>query len=182
MEIPTFITGNQNKADYLAKWLGLSMPHQKIDLDEIQALDLREVVEHKARQAYAVMKKPVLVEDVALTCTALQCLPGPFIKWFEKAGLETVCRMLDGCTDRTTEARTIYGLFDGDTLLYFSGTMRGVIAEHPRGESGFGFDSIFINEGQPLTRAEMDEATYTKTSYRNEALARLKEYIDKHSK
>ncbi len=52
MQSITFITGNQKKADYLAKYLGFPIEHQKIDLDEIQSLDLREIVEHKVKQAY----------------------------------------------------------------------------------------------------------------------------------
>ena len=47
-----FITGNQKKADYLIKYLGFPIEHMKLELDEIQSLDLREVVEHKVRQAY----------------------------------------------------------------------------------------------------------------------------------
>ena len=46
MKHVTFITGNQAKADYLAKHLGFSVQHHKLDLDEIQSLDLREIVEH----------------------------------------------------------------------------------------------------------------------------------------
>lgn len=173
-----FITGNQNKADQLAQWLGMPVLHQKIDLGEIQSLDLREVVEHKARQAYGIVKKPVLVEDVAMTFTAFNQLPGTLIKWFEKgSSLETMCRMLDAFDDRTANAHTMYGLFDGEQLHVFEGTMRGAIADKPRGASGFGFDPIFINEGQPLTRAEMDEATYAKTSYRAEALAKLRTFL-----
>ena len=66
---PVFITGNQNKADYLAKMLGIELEHQKIHLDEIQSTSLEEIVEHKARQAYELIHKPVLVEDVALALT-----------------------------------------------------------------------------------------------------------------
>ena len=175
-----FITGNQNKAEQLAKWLGMSVEHQKVDLDEIQSLELREVVEHKARQAYDIVKRPVIVEDVAMTFTAFNALPGPFIKWFEKgSSLETICRMLDAFDDRSAEARTMYGLFDGEQLYVFEGIMRGTIADKPKGTGGFGFDSIFINEGQPLTRAEMDDDTYSKTSYRIDALARLRAFLQK---
>ena len=71
----TFITGNQKKADYLAKYLGLEVLHEKVDLDELQSLDLREIVEHKVRQAYKKVGKPVIVEDVSLTFTALGRLP-----------------------------------------------------------------------------------------------------------
>jgi len=77
-----FITGNQHKADYLAKWLGMPINHQKVDLTEIQSLDLHEVVEHKVREAYRIIQKSVLVEDVSLTFHALGRLPGTLVKWF----------------------------------------------------------------------------------------------------
>ena len=34
-QLPVFITGNQNKADYLSKFLGIHIDHHKVDLDEI---------------------------------------------------------------------------------------------------------------------------------------------------
>jgi inosine triphosphate pyrophosphatase len=176
----TFITGNDGKAKQLSEWLGISIPHQKVDVDEIQSLDLRTVVEHKARQAYEVVKRPVLVEDVAMVFTAFKVMPGPFIKWFEKgSGLAVTCQMLDAFDDRSAEAHTMYGLFDGKKLHCFEGTMRGSIANSPRGTGGFGFDSIFINEGQTLTRAELDTETYSRTSYRQIALAQLRTFLQK---
>ena len=77
----TFITGNQNKADYFSKYLGFPVNHHKVDLDEIQSLDLREVVKHKLLQAYDEIKSPVIVEDVSLEFEALGRLPGTFIKF-----------------------------------------------------------------------------------------------------
>ena len=89
----TFITGNQDKADYLAKYLGHPVDHLKLDLDEIQSLELKEIVEHKVRQAYEKVKKPVIVEDVSLEFEALGGLPGPFIKFFvEKVPFERMQR------------------------------------------------------------------------------------------
>ena len=82
MQSITFITGNQKKADYLARYLGFPIEHIKLDLDEIQSLELQEIVEHKVKQAYAKIKKPVIVEDASLEFTALGRLPGPFIKFF----------------------------------------------------------------------------------------------------
>ncbi len=67
----TFITGNQKKADYLAKYLGFSVNHVKIDLDEIQSLSLQEIVTHKVKQAYEKVQSPVIVEDVSLEFEAL---------------------------------------------------------------------------------------------------------------
>ena len=106
MKTITFITGNQHKADYLSRMLGLPLKHRAVDLTEIQSTSLEEVVEYKVRQAYVIAKCPVLVEDVALGFTALDGLPGPFIKFFVEApnGLENLCRMLDGFDDRSARA------------------------------------------------------------------------------
>jgi non-canonical purine NTP pyrophosphatase (RdgB/HAM1 family) len=156
--LPTFISGNQNKIDYLSKSLGMTLAHQKIDLDEIQSADPKVVIEHKVRQAYALIKKPVLVEDTSLSFTALNTLPGPFVKFFVDAenGLENMCRMLDGFSDRSAYGSVIYGYFDGSDLHFFEGRLNGHIADHPRGNGGYGWDKIFIPEGYGgLTRAEL---------------------------
>jgi non-canonical purine NTP pyrophosphatase (RdgB/HAM1 family) len=166
---PIFISGNQNKIDYLSKTLGITLDHQKIDLDEIQSAGPKVVIEHKVRQAYGIIQKPVLVEDTSLSFNALDSLPGPFVKFFVDAnnGLENMCRMLDGFDDRTAYGSVIYGYFDGKDLRFFEGRLDGTIAQHPRGDGGYGWDRIFIPEGyNGLTRAELstkdDVETYNK--------------------
>ena len=76
-KLPTFITGNQNKADYFSRQMGLAIPHAKIDLDELQSTDLHVIVKHKLEQAYAAVGRPVLVEDVSLSFNALGDAIGP---------------------------------------------------------------------------------------------------------
>lgn len=168
-DLPVFITGNQNKADYLMRTLGLEIEHHKLDLDEIQSLDPQVVVEHKVRQAYDILKRPVLVEDTALSFTALGGLPGTFIRFFVDTdnGLENLCRMLDGFADRSAYASAIYGYYDGTKLKFFAGRLGGLIAHHPRGEGGYGWDRVFEPIGYGgLTRAELspekDVETYNK--------------------
>lgn len=78
--LPIFITGNQSKADYLSRQLGVELQHQKVDLDELQSTDLHVIVEHKLKQAYEVCQQPVLVEDVSLVFNALGELPGTIAK------------------------------------------------------------------------------------------------------
>jgi len=156
--LPIFITGNQNKADYLSKTIGVTLEHQKLDLDEIQSADPKVVIEHKVKQAYDLIKKPVLVEDTSLGFSALDGLPGPFIKFFVDAqnGLENLCRILDGFSDRSARATVIYGYYDGNQIQFIEGGMDGIIAEHPRGDGGYGWDQIFEPEGyRGLTRAEL---------------------------
>lgn len=174
----TFITGNQNKARYVAEWLGAGVAHRNLDLDELQTLDLHQLVDHKVKQAYAVVKSPVLVEDAQLIFTALGRLPGPFIKWFiEEIGHDGLVKMLGSFDDRTAHGKICYALYDGQRIHHFEGEMRGQIAHAPRGDGGFGFDRIFINDGYTITRAEMPEDDYARTSYRKIALDKLKEHL-----
>ncbi len=162
--LPIFITGNQSKADYLSRQLGITIGHQKIELDELQSIDLHVIVEHKLRQAFEAVKKPVLVEDVSLEFNALGGLPGPFIKWFiDHAGGEACCRMLDGFDDRSAIIRCTFGYFNGENMEFFDSESHGVISDHPRGENGFGFDTFFINDGYNITRAEMSQEENERT-------------------
>lgn len=173
-----FITGNQHKADYLAKWLGWPVDHRKLDLDELQSLDVKEVIEHKVKQAYDIVKQPVLVEDATLTFTAMGRLPGTFIKFFiEELGIQGLCELVDGLKHREATGVVYFALYDGKTIHYFDGTMHGRIADAPKGDGGFGYDPIFINEGFDITRGEMTEEDYASTSYRAEAIEKLKAHL-----
>ena len=155
----TFITGNKHKADYFQRLMGLKVLHQKVDLDELQSLNLHEIVEHKVRQAYKVVGSPVIVEDVSLEFTALNGLPGPFIKFFiENSGVEACCRLLDGFEDRSAVITCCFAYYDGKNVQYFDSRMSGVISDKPRGKNGYGFDQIFICDGYNITRAEMSAA------------------------
>jgi len=177
--LPIFITGNQSKADYLSRQLGVTLEHQKIDLDELQSTDLHVIVEHKLRQAYEICQSPVLVEDVSLVFNALGELPGPYIKWFvEIAGDDACCRMLDGFDDRSAEIRCTFGYFDGKQMEFFDSALPGTIATEPRGENGFGFDKFFINKGYDMTRAEMSQEENERTyAEQMKPFAQVREFV-----
>lgn len=162
--LPIFITGNQSKADYLSRQLGVTLEHRKVELLEIQSTDLHEIVAHKLRQAFEVCQRPVLVEDVSLVFNALGDLPGPYIKWFlEHAGDEACCKMLDGFEDRGAIIKCTFGYYDGKRMEFFDSELPGTIAKRPKGENGFGFDRIFINERSKITRAEMSQEENERT-------------------
>jgi non-canonical purine NTP pyrophosphatase (RdgB/HAM1 family) len=179
----TFITGNQNKADFLARHLGVPVAHHKLDLDEIQSLDPRTVVEHKARQAYDLLQKPVLVEDAGLIFTSMGRLPGTFVKWFiEEIGYDGLLRLANNLPEQTAIGHVCYGLYDGTDIHFFEGEMYGHIAKEARGEGGFGFDPIFINDGFDKTRAEMTEEEYDRSSHRMPAIEVLQKFLDSSAK
>lgn len=160
MKHPVFITGNYEKAARVNAWLGLDLPHQKVDLEEIQA-PVRDIVAYKAKKAYEIIGAAVLVEDVSLECVALGGMPGPYVKWFlDSAGPEAICRMLDGFADKSATARCVWAYYDGTELTYIEGVQDGHISQSPRGNGGFGWDVLFVPNGQQLTRSEMSPDVY----------------------
>jgi len=177
MKEVTFITGNQSKADYLAKFLEHPVSHIKLDLDELQSLDLRKIVGHKAKQAYQMIKKPVLVEDVSMEFVALNGLPGPFIKFFvDNIPMERLCRMIDGM-ERMAIARSVFAFYDGDKVVFFEGKSEGTIAEEPAGDRGYGWDQIYIPNGYSVTRASLNEEDDRKTYLQLKPLEQLKDFF-----
>jgi non-canonical purine NTP pyrophosphatase (RdgB/HAM1 family) len=179
MNLVTFITGNQAKADYLSRYLGLSIHHHPLDLEEIQSLDLKPIVEHKTKQAYQIIQSPVLVEDVSLEFCALGRLPGPLIKWFlQEMDMVAICALLKG-HDRSAIARSLFGYYDGHELRLFAGSLRGSIPWRPSGVKGFGgWDPIFIPAGYSTTRAELSEEDDRKTYLQLKPLAKLKSFLE----
>ncbi|HEY5805788.1 MAG TPA: non-canonical purine NTP pyrophosphatase [Candidatus Saccharimonadales bacterium] len=176
-----FITGNQHKADALATWLGRPIKHHKLDLDELQSLDLRTVVAHKARQAYGIVGQPVLVEDVALTFTGMGRLPGTFVKWFlEEIGNEGLCRLADGLPHRKAVASVCYAMCDGgEEVYFFDGHVQGLVPAAPRGDKGWGWDPSFQPDGSDKTYGEMTETEVRPFNARARAVEKLKRYLER---
>lgn len=174
----TFITSNPAKAEQLGRHLNFPLLHKKIDLDEIQSLDLEEIIQHKVKEAYKHVESPVLVEDTSLTFHALGKLPGPLAKWFlQELDNDGLCRLLDTYSDRSATAEVLFCLYDGAESMTFHGSIRGSIAKSPRGDRGFGWDPIFIPEGWEKTWGEMTIDEQKETSMRRIALKKLEEYL-----
>jgi non-canonical purine NTP pyrophosphatase (RdgB/HAM1 family) len=177
----TFITGNPNKAAYVSRQLGYPVAHQKIDFAEIQSLELKEIVKVKAERAYKELGDVVLVEDVSVVFNALGRLPGPFIKFFvEEISDDDICKLLAGFEDRSATARICYCLYDGEEYHYFEGSMTGIVPLKPRGDNGFGWDRVFVQDGMDQTRAELDTEIEAKTSMRAAPLSGLSSYLHEH--
>lgn len=163
-----FVTGNKDKVREAAVILGMELEHVALELEEIQSLNILEIVEHKTKQAFEQVLRPVITEDTELIFTAWGGLPGPFIKFFEKAiGYAGLCSMLQ--EDREALSRTVIGYYDGKIFQSFMGETKGTIAREPRGQ-GFGWDVIFIPDTDVRTYGEMTMAEKHSISARSKAL------------
>ncbi|MBS0360689.1 MAG: non-canonical purine NTP pyrophosphatase, partial [Proteobacteria bacterium] len=62
----------------------------------------------------------------------------------------------------------------GGPAVVVEGRVDGTLTFPPRGDKGFGYDPIFLPEGQDLTFGEMEPVTKDGMSHRARAFAKLK--------
>jgi non-canonical purine NTP pyrophosphatase (RdgB/HAM1 family) len=178
-----FVTSNAGKAREASAFLGRAVAAHEVDLPEIQSLDFREVARAKALVAARALGAPVLVEDSGLAVAGWGGFPGPLTKWITAGvlGQEGLAKMLDGFSDRSAEAVSVLAVArPGDReadVTVAEGRVKGSIALHPRGENGFGWDVLFIPEGETRTFAEMGEAEKNARSHRARSFAALRAAI-----
>ena len=171
-----FVTGNAHKLREAQEILGIDLEQQALDhLHEIQTADVRQLVEHKAEQAWQELQCPVMVEDSGLIFTAWNGLPGALIKWFENSvGCAGMLKMLKAFDNREATAQCLVAVHDGEKIRVAEGKVRGVIAGELRGDNGFGWDVMFIPEGHTRTYAEMSFQEKNAISHRRLAFEALK--------
>lgn len=167
------VTGNAHK---LREWqsmmpAGVRLESADIDLVEIQSDDPQEIVADKLRRAYEATGKPVTVEDVDAGLEKLGGLPGPFIKFFMKRlGKDALYQLAGREGEKATVACTA-GYYDGETMIVVRGEVQGTVVA-PRGDA-FGFDIVFVPDGETQTYAEMTLEKKNSLSHRSKAITQL---------
>lgn len=173
-----FLTGNQHKLSETKRILSYSIENINLDLEEIQG-NSEEIIQHKIDLAYSKIKKPLFVEDVSLEIKAWNGFPGPYIKWLnESIGKESVSKMMQGETNRNAKAVCLIGYRDSKRTYFFRGEIEGKITNTPRGENGFGFDSVFLPNGYEKTFGEMTDGEKNKISHRTLALLKFQKFLE----
>lgn len=175
------VTQNKEKVEEFERILEFRLNHVDLKLEEIQAVEVGKVVEHKARQAYKKVGQPVIVEDTGLYFEDWDGLPGALAKLFDQTlGYSRLAKMLKG--NRKAKAETVVGFFDGEKYQSFSGEIQGTIVARPQGEKGFGWDKIFVPRGFGETFAQMNPQKKNQISMRKFALDKLKRFLRQYLK
>lgn len=170
------VTSNKGKLREFKEILGFKLENIDLDVDEIQAVEVEKVVEHKTKQAFKIIKKPVITEDTGLYFGAWKGLPGALAKLFDKTiGYRNLCKLLN--ENRKAKAQTVIGYFDGKNYESFIGEIQGTIASAPRGKNGFGWDLIFIPRGYNKTFAQMTTKEKNQISMRKIAIEKLRKFL-----
>lgn len=80
--------------------------------------------------------------------------------------------------NRKAAFRTVICLIYHGEIHYFSGEVKGKIIEENRGQTGFGYDPVFIPEGYDLTYAELGNEVKNNISHRAKAVEKLVHFFD----
>lgn len=135
----------------------------------------------KARAAFAATGLPVLADDSGLCVDALGGRPGVFTARYggwqkllqEMAALDAAARSAYfHCTLAFIDAS------GGETM--FHGECRGHIIAESRGDGGFGYDPVFVPQGEARTFAEMGAAEKHLFSHRGRAMQHFVDHLAAH--
>jgi XTP/dITP diphosphohydrolase len=123
-------------------------------------------------------------EDSGIEVAALGGRPGIESARYAPEGAPAIAKLLgelEGVEDRS--ARYVSELVaiapDGEELRG-TGIVTGRIADEPRGSEGFGYDPIFIPDGEDRTVAELGDAWKARNSHRAHSAHALREVVDRH--
>jgi non-canonical purine NTP pyrophosphatase (RdgB/HAM1 family) len=175
-----FATTNRSKQAAYNEILGRHLQTIPIELVDIQHVDAGEVAVHKVKQAYEILRKPVLVEQSALSIRALGGLPGGMTtSMILPLGLENLCKMLRPFEDDYAEGIAAIAFTDGAILRKFVGMLPGRIAEAPY-PAGYSWNRIFIPQGYDITMAEMSESERLSVTMRRRAILDFMKFLQEN--
>ena len=141
----------------------------------------------KARYIYDRYHVDCFADDTGLEVAFLHGDPGVHTARYagedqnSEANVSKLLRVLQGVEDRRARFRTVFALILDGNEYFFEGIVNGFITDRRKGTAGFGYDPIFIPEGNQLTFAEMGEHQKNLISHRGRAAAKLCEFLFKQA-
>ncbi len=136
----------------------------------------------KAREGCRRAGLPTIADDSGLAVDALGGMPGVFsARWAGRRGSDqaNLQLVLDQVADVPDEQRgaafvcTVALVLPSGKEHLVDGRQSGRLLRAPRGEGGFGYDPIFLGDGQERTNAELTPQEKDAVSHRGKALREL---------
>jgi len=174
MEV-SLVTSNRHKLEEFKHGLaplGYKVVHLPVDCDEIQADTLEQVVEKCLDELVSMGHDNIIIDDSGLFIDGLKGFPGVYSSYvFSTLGCEGILKLLENSTDRKARFECCIGCQMKDVgRLVVKGRSPGRIIGEKRGDSGFGYDPIFMPDGAERTFAEMDLDEKNRFSHRGDAM------------
>jgi len=205
MKYIVFITGNEGKRKEVQEILGntCEVINIKLDLPEIQSIDVKEVIDEKIKSAYKLAEENfsqikekflaknihitslkdviIICEDTGLHIKNMHDFPGALIKfYFESVGLNGI---VDRDANSLAKTVCVIGIIkNGKIIKSIIGKRSGKIAKKLNGTKGFGWDQAFIpdlkntkhSKHNGKSYAELDDNIKNDISHRSDAFNKLK--------
>ena len=190
-------TRNAHKVDEIWAILGSLLPHvHREDVASALDLDAPSPVEDgvtfeanaliKARALAASSGLPALADDSGIAVDVLGGSPGVFSALWagehgdDAANLRVLLGQIADVPDEHRGAAFVCAaalvLPDGREYVEV-GRMKGRVIREARGEGGFGYDPVFIADGQTVTNGELDPAAKNAISHRGAAFRAMAPHV-----
>lgn len=167
-----FVSSNNHKYQEAKKILepfGIKLGFFKYELKEIQSDSLMDIASKKAKDAFLIYKKPIIIEDDGLFINSLNGFPGPYSSYvFKTIGNKGILNLLK--KNRAAKFVSIITFCDKKILKSFDGRLDGTISKSHKGK-GWGYDPIFIPKNTTKTFAEINNKN--ELSHRYKALKKF---------
>ncbi len=139
----------------------------------------------KARAYAKAARLPTLADDSGLEVDALEGAPGVHSARYagedatHAANNAKLLRALAGSPNRSARFRCVLVLVDADgrELRTTEGSCDGTILSEPHGRDGFGYDPLFVPEGEQRSMAELSAAEKNALSHRGHAVRAMRDWL-----
>lgn len=139
----------------------------------------------KARYVYEKYGVDCFADDTGLEVEVLNGEPGVYSARYagpekdSEANMDLLLEKLSGRENRKAQFRTAIALILDGKEYTFEGKVVGAIANQRSGDEGFGYDPIFVPEGDIRSFAQMPLSEKNKISHRGRAIKKLSEFLAK---
>lgn len=176
-----FITSNKGKfVEVQNKFSGINIEVVQKDLGypEIQAVSLEDVVLYGLNDVRKRFDKPFIIEDAGLFIDSLNGFPGVYSSYvYRTIGCDGILKLMEDFeknSERRAVFRSVFAFsMPNEKPILFVGECPGFISKDIRGCYGFGYDPIFIPDGETRTFAEMSVEEKNCFSHRGRSVDKL---------
>lgn len=126
---------------------------------------------------------PALADDTGLEVEALGGRPGVHSARYagpaarDAANRALLRREMAGVANRAARFRVVLAFVEAGTVRYFEGVCQGRLLDEERGDGGFGYDALFVPDGETRTFAELSPSEKNALSHRARALRDFAAYL-----
>lgn len=186
-----FATNNKHKLDEIRAILGNKI--EILSLNDINCHDdIPETADTlegnaliKARYIHDKFNVDCFADDTGLEVDSLDGEPGVYSARYageecnSEANMKKLLHNLTCKNNRDAQFRTVIALIINGEEKLFNGIVKGKISHEKMGNSGFGYDPVFIPEGFSESFAQMTADIKNSISHRYRAAEELNNYLKK---